>query len=170
MRSGNVNATRAVSLAQGYMLRRATLLDMRALHRLERVIFPRDAYPYLDLAALFLWPGVINLKIAGPDGTLAGFASCSRGLLPERGWIITLGVDPAHQRRGLGAYLLDVCEQRLGRRFVRLTVREGNTPAIRLYERTGYTVIEHRWGYYRDGETGLIMEKHMTREGDRRNA
>jgi hypothetical protein len=101
MRSGDVNATRAVSLAQGYMLRRATLLDMRALHRLERVIFPRDAYPYLDLAALFLWPGVINLKIAGPDGTLAGFASCSRGLLPERGWIITLVTSSGVSRVGV---------------------------------------------------------------------
>lgn len=148
-----------ISLAQGYTLRRATLLDMRALHRLEGVIFPLDAYPYFDLTLMFIWPGVINLKIAASDGSMAGFASCTRGLSRERGWIITLGIAPAHKQRGLGAYLLDVCEKRLKRPVVLLTVREGNTPAVRLYQRAGYQTIERKWGYYRDGETGLVMEK-----------
>ncbi len=148
-----------ISLAQGYTLRRATLFDMRALHRLEGMIFPLDAYPYFDLTLMFIWPSVINLKIAAPDGSMAGFASCTRGLSRERGWIITLGIAPAHQQRGLGAYLLDVCEKRLKRPVVLLTVREGNTPAVRLYQRAGYQTIERKWGYYRDGETGLVMEK-----------
>jgi ribosomal-protein-alanine N-acetyltransferase len=154
-------ATPPIALAQGYTLRRATLFDLRAVHHLEQVIFPRDAYPYLDLALLFLWPRIVNLKIVAPDGSLAGFGSATRGLSRQRGWIITLGIDPAHQRRGLGAYLLDACEQRLKRPFVRLTVRAGNTTAIRLYERAGYVTIERQRGYYRDGETGLIMEKRM---------
>jgi ribosomal protein S18 acetylase RimI-like enzyme len=153
--------THTVSLAEGYVLRRATLLDVRALHRLEAVIFPRDAYPYFDLTLMFLWPGIINLKITTPDGAMAAFASCSRGLAPERGWIVTLGVAPAHQQRGLGGYLLDVCEKRLKRPVVLLTVREGNTPAVQLYQRAGYRTIERKWGYYRDGEMGLVMEKRM---------
>ena len=153
--------TRTVSLAEGYTLRRATLFDVRALHRLETVIFPRDAYPYFDLTLMFLWAGITNLKITTPDGAMVAFASCSRGLSPERGWIVTLGVAPAHQQRGLGSYLLDMCEKRLKRPVVRLTVREGNTPAIQLYQRAGYKTIERKWGYYRDGETGLVMEKRM---------
>ena len=159
--------THTVSLAQGYALRRATLFDLRALYLLERVIFPRDAYPYLDLTLMFVWPSLINLKIAAPDGSMAGFASCSRGLSRERGWIITLGVARPHQQRGLGGYLLDVCEKRLKRPYVLLTVRESNTPAIRLYQRAGYKVIERKWSYYHDGETGLVMEKRMTLEDDR---
>ncbi len=111
---------------------------------------------------MFIWPSVINLKIAAPDGSMAGFASCTRGLSRERGWIITLGIAPAHQQRGLGAYLLDVCEKRLKRPVVLLTVREGNTPAVRLYQRAGYQTIERKWGYYRDGETGLVMEKKLS--------
>jgi ribosomal protein S18 acetylase RimI-like enzyme len=142
-------------------LQRATLLDVRALHRLEAVIFPRDAYPYLDLTLMFLWPGIINLKITTTDGAMIAFASCSRGLSPERGWIITLGVAPDHQQRGLGGYLLDACEKRLKRPVLLLTVREGNMPAVRLYQRAGYKTVERKWGYYRDGETGLVMEKRM---------
>lgn len=146
--------------AQGYTLRRATLRDIRAVYRLERVIFPRDAYPYLDLSALFLLPGIINLKAVTPDGALAGFVSGVRARVHRnRSWIITIGVSPAHQRRGLGALLLGTMEHRLKRPCTRLTVREGNFPAIHLYEKTGYVIVEHKYGYYHDGETGLIMEK-----------
>jgi ribosomal protein S18 acetylase RimI-like enzyme len=158
-----VPASQTVFLTQGYALRRATLLDLRAIYRLERVIFPRDAYPYLDLCLMFLWPGVINVKIVAPDGSLAGFLSGTRALTQDRGWIITVGVAPSHQRRGLGAFLLATAERRLNRSYVRLTVRESNMPAIRLYTRTGYVTVERRIGYYRDGEAGLIMEKPVSR-------
>ena len=148
-------------LPPGYTLRRATLRDLRALYRLERLIFPRDAYPYFDLALLFLTPGVINLKIAAPDRLLVAFVCATRGLARDRAWIVTLGVSPAHQRRGLGAALLARAEARIGRPCVRLTVRESNLPAIRLYQRAGYAVIERKVGYYRDGEAGLVMEKRL---------
>ncbi len=156
-----MTATQAISLTEGYTLRRATLLDVRAIHRLHSIIFPRDAYPYFDLILMMLWPGVINLKITAPDGSLAGILSLTGGFSGRHGWIIMVGVDPAHQRRGLGTALLHVTEQRLRREYVKLTVRQGNFPAIRLYEREGYKVIEKKFGYYRDGETGLIMEKQI---------
>ena len=158
-----MTATHALSLAEGYTLQRGTLFDVHAIHRLHGIIFPRDAYPYLDLSLMLLWPGVINLKVAAPDGSLAGFVSTTAGWSGRRGWIIMVGVDPAHQRRGLGTYLLHTAEQRLRRPAMRLTVRQGNLPAIRLYQREGYTVVEKKYGYYRDGETGLIMEKQITR-------
>ncbi len=159
-----MTAVRPDPPARGYTLRRATLLDLRAVHRLERVIFPRDAYPYLDLALMFLIPGIVNLKATAPDGTLAGIVCGVRARLHrDRAWIITVGVVPAHQRRGIGAWLLAAIEARLNRRYTRLTVREGNFPAIHLYQKTGYAVIERKVGYYHDGETGLIMEKR--REG-----
>ncbi len=148
-------------LPEGYRIKRATLLDLRAVHDLERRIFPRDAYPYADLVLLFLWPSVINLKLVARDGSLAGFVSSIRAPLRQRGWIITLGIHPSHQRRGLGAALLARAERRLKEPHVRLTVREGNVPALTLYRHTGYTIIERRPGYYRDGETGLVMEKEI---------
>ncbi len=148
------------SLPDGYRITRATLFDLRAVHDLERRIFPRDAYPYADLVLLFIAPRVTNLKIVAPDGSLAAFVSAIRSPLRARGWIITIGVHPAHQRRGLGRALLARAEQRLREPTVRLTVREGNVPALTLYRHTGYTIVERRPGYYRDGEAGLIMEKH----------
>lgn len=145
--------------ALGYRLARATLHDLRAVHRLERVIFPYDAYTYPDLVVLFLFPGVRNLKVVAPDGSLAGFVSAGPARVRRRGWIITLGVAPEHQRRGIGRWLLHAAEQRLGRPEMRLTVRASNTPAITLYKQVGYTLIERKPGYYRNGETGLVMER-----------
>lgn len=149
-----------VPLAPGYALRRATVFDLRAVYRLERLIFPRDAYPYADLFLLFVLPGVLNLKLTAPDRSIAAFVSATRGLFDRnRAWIVTIGVHPAHRRRGLAKYLLAVVERRMKVPYVRLTVREGNGPAITLYRKTGYVVVERRPGYYRDGETGLVMEK-----------
>jgi ribosomal-protein-alanine N-acetyltransferase len=145
--------------AAGYAIRRATLFDLRAVHRLELAVFPRDAYPYFDLALLFVWPGIVNLKAVAPDGSLAGFASGTRARMRRHGWIITLGVDPAHQRRGVGRWLLAASEERLNKPCTRLTVRAGNIAAITLYRHSGYAVIEHKPYYYHDGETGLVMEK-----------
>lgn len=153
--------TTTPTLPPGYHLRRLTLLDIRALYRLERVIFPRDAYPYPDLLLLFVWPGIVNLKVTAPDGSLAGVISGIYALDRSRAWIVTVGTAPAHQRHGIAEFLLHTMEHRIGRPFMRLTVRAGNIPAIRLYQKTGYTVVDRRTRYYRDGEDGLVMEKHI---------
>ncbi len=137
-----------------------TLRDIRAMHRLERDIFPKDAYPYPDLALLLLWPRVVNLKASGPSGDLWGIASLSLPLLPASpAWVVTLGVAPAQQRRGIGGELLTALEARTHAPRLRLTVRRGNTPAIELYHKMGYTVQRIGTRYYPDGEDGLIMEK-----------
>lgn len=165
MAAESAPAAGAHPAAQGYRLRRATLLDLRAVYRLERAIFPLDAYTYLDLAVLFIFPGMRNLKVVAPDSSLAGFVSAGPARVRRRGWIITLGVAPAHQRRGIGRWLLDEAERRMGRPEMRLTVRASNAPAITLYRRAGYGVVERKPGYYRDGETGLVMERKIAVSG-----
>jgi ribosomal-protein-alanine N-acetyltransferase len=59
----------------------------------------------------------------------------------------------------MGRFLLEWGETKLNAKQVRLTVRAGNDPAIKLYEQTGYIVVERRRRYYLDGEDGLEMEK-----------
>ena len=63
------------------------------------------------------------------------------------GHITQLCVSPQHRGRGLGKLLLERCGQSMlqaGFDAVTLTVTEGNTDAVRLYERFGFTCM-HRF-------------------------
>ena len=76
---------------------------------------------------------------------------------------MTIAVDAAHRRRGLGRRLLLACEERVPTRLIRLTVRASNAAAIALYERCGYREFSVWRRYYRDGEDGIVMEKEKPR-------
>ncbi len=146
-------------VSQAYQILRATMRDVHAIRRLEQIVFPLDAYTYLSLSTLLMWPGGANFKAVDREGTLAGFVAGSPNWGTRIDWIVTLGVHPDHQRRGLGRRLLAVCEQNMSQATIRLTVRTSNQAAIQLYLETGYrrAYVEPR--YYNDGEDGIVMEK-----------
>lgn len=145
---------------RAYSLERADLRDSLRIRRLEKQIFPKDAYPLLEIWMLFLTPRIHNFKVVAPDDTMASFLSLSLPLLPSHpAWIITVGVHTQHQRRGLGRFLLTWAEDYFKLRRIRLTVRASNEPAIALYQQIGYRQVVRRHRYYLDGEDGLIMEK-----------
>jgi ribosomal protein S18 acetylase RimI-like enzyme len=140
----------------------ASLRDLRQTLRLERICFGGDAWPLLDVMSVLVWPGGVRWK-----------ASCGRRMvglaIAETGWgsgismITTLGVDPEFRRRGIGSELLARCEADLPDGRVRLTVRADNQPAIRLYEKSGYSFLSRVPDYYRDGQPGLVLEKKNAR-------
>ncbi len=60
----------------------------------------------------------------------------------HRGALYYLGVDPAHQAKGLGSQVLDVAEEWLRQRGVwkiNIQVRGDNAQAISFYEKLGFT-------------------------------
>jgi ribosomal-protein-alanine N-acetyltransferase len=143
----------------GYSISTATIRDVHAVRRLEQIVFPLDAYTYLSLSSLLMWPGGANFKVVDSHGALAGFVAGSPNWGTETDWIVTLGVHPGHQRRGLGAWLLSTCEQAMTQPTLALTVRASNQPAIQLYERAGYHYAYMEPRYYQDGEDGIVMHK-----------
>lgn len=144
---------------EDYKVRSATLRDSARIQRLEKAIFPKDAYPLFEIWMLFLLPRIYNYVAVAPDADLAAFLSFSHPIGTSPAWIITVGVAEAHQRKGLGRFMMQLPEQKMTRPRIRLTVRASNTPAIALYEQIGYREIDRRRRYYNDGEDGLIMEK-----------
>jgi [ribosomal protein S18]-alanine N-acetyltransferase len=71
-------------------------------------------------------------------------------------------VSRSMQRCGVASELLKHLFSSLshGVQKVFLEVRESNTPAIRLYEKSGFSVVGSRKNYYRDpSEDALIMKK-----------
>jgi ribosomal-protein-alanine N-acetyltransferase len=142
----------------GVVISPATLRDLRQVMRLERLCFGTDAWPVLDVMSVLVWPGGVRLR-AILDHKLIGLITAEPAWKDGISMITTIGVDPDHRRLGLGSALLERCESLLPGEKIRLTVREDNQPAIRLYEQFHYAYVTKIVNYYRDGRSGLIMEK-----------
>lgn len=136
----------------------ATLLDLLALYRLEKISFQQDAWPLMDLIAVLTYPGVVRLK-AVVDRQMVGFIAGDVRHREGTGWIATLAVLPQYRRRGIGRALLRACEAKMLCTRFRLCVRTDNAEAIRLYEQEGYRRVDLWRRYYRDGGDALVMEK-----------
>lgn len=82
--------------------------------------------------------------------------------------LLLMAIHPSQQGKGLGYKLLDQSIQQLKNNPIQifLEVRESNTAAIRLYEKTGFHQIDVRKSYYpnQDGsrEHAVIMVKTCT--------
>lgn len=137
---------------------KATILDLNALHKLEKESFAKDAWPLLDLIAVLTFPDVIRLKAIEENqmlGFIAGNSHPSDGV----GWVATIAVNPRFRLRGIGRALLHACEKKLNVPRVKLTVRSSNQGAITMYEKEGYQTIDVWNAYYNDGESAMVMEK-----------
>lgn len=140
------------------MIYPATWRDLNALRHLEKICFPKDAWPLLDLVGVLTLPAVIRYKAVIDDrmiGFIAGDVRESEGVA----WIATLAVLPEARSRGIGRALLQACEAQLQVPRVKLNVRVSNQAAIGLYASAGYHRAGLWAGYYNDGEDALIMEK-----------
>ena len=136
----------------------ATWRDLNALRQVERVCFPKDAWPLLDLIGVLSFPNVVRLKAVINNemvGFVAGDIRSSNGLA----WIATIGVLPDYRRRGIATQLLQACEERLSTYTIRLSVREDNIPAITLYKKLGYKRVGMWPAYYQDGSDAIVLEK-----------
>ncbi|MFF0815523.1 ribosomal protein S18-alanine N-acetyltransferase [Rhodococcus sp. NPDC003318] len=79
----------------------------------------------------------------------AGIALLGNTFAPESE-VHTIGVDPAHRRRGLGSVLLDELLRLADRHGgpVFLEVRTDNDAALALYRREGFEIVGTRRNYY----------------------
>ena len=142
------------------MVEPATWRDLSSLRRLEKICFPVDVWPLLDMIGVLTFPGVVRLK-ATQDGEMVGFIAADIRQMENLSWISTLGVLPDYRRRGIARMLLQECEARLQVPKVRLSVRASNQPALRLYTSVGYQQHTIWSRYYGDGEDALILEKSL---------
>lgn len=141
-------------------LQSASIRDLNALRRLEKVCFEKDAWPLLDLIAVLTWPEVVRIK-AVEDSVMVGFVAGDPRPSWKEFWIATIAVDPRFQRRGIGRQLLRACEEKSKIPRIKLAVRISNQPAISLYEKEGYRTLDIWKSYYVDGEDGLVMGKKL---------
>jgi ribosomal protein S18 acetylase RimI-like enzyme len=155
-----MNQVSASAPGSAAVIQPATWRDLSAFRHLEKVCFPQDVWPLLDMVGVLTFPGVVRLK-AEIDGIMVGFIAADLKRHADLAWISTLGVLPEYRRNGVGSRLLAACEGQLPVSRVRLSVRASNQPALQLYTGSGY----HQYGvwkrYYSDGEDALVLEKDL---------
>lgn len=102
-------------------------------------------------------------RVAQDATTLAAYAIWLPGAGEAE--LLTLGVAPMAQRRGLGRRLLDDgwhWAQAAGMQRLLLEVRPSNAAALALYRQTGWRETGRRRGYYPAAtgrEDAILMEK-----------
>ncbi len=138
-------------------IREAQASDIAALVELEGRAFLSDRLTRRRFAALAKSPSA-SLLVADAGEALLGYVLVltRRGSRSAR--LYSLAVAPEAQGGGLGLKLLSAAEaaaEARGAGRLRLEVRTDNEPAVRLYERAGYSQLARQENYYEDGMAAL---------------
>jgi ribosomal-protein-alanine N-acetyltransferase len=146
-----------------------TVHDCARCAYLETVLFEGDDPWSADAFVAELAAPHNHYVTAREAGEIVGYAGISLLGQPSRGAFVvgeaevhTIGVDPAHHRRGIGGRLLSellrVADDHGGPVF--LEVRTDNEPAIELYRREGFEIVGTRAKYYQpSGADAFTMRR-----------
>ena len=142
------------------MIRRATTADLTAIMRIEREVFPTDAWSEAmmraELASPHAWYCVLHLGAA-----IAGYAGLRSITGAPDADVQTLAVDPGARGRGHGRMLLRALLREAagrGAAEVFLEVRADNPVAQSLYRAEGFAQVGRRPRYYQpDDVDALVM-------------
>jgi ribosomal-protein-alanine N-acetyltransferase len=141
-----------------YELLPAGLRDLNAIRELERLSFPLDAWPLIEMIGVLSLPSMERWK-AVQRGQLVGFVAADIRKRQGIAWIATIAVHPDYRGRGIGEALMAKVESLVGMPRMRLSARRSNAPAITLYEKRGYSRVDIWPRYYSGGEDAIVMEK-----------
>jgi len=110
--------------------------------------------------------------VAEVEGKVVGYIMCrvEHGIsnfkfaLTKKGHVISIAVLPEYRRMGIGYNLMVKGMEALkeyGATEVYLEVRVSNYPAIHLYEKLNYVIVNRIYGYYADGEDAYVMARQL---------
>ncbi len=142
-----------------YSIRRAGADDAALLARLEAQSFGERSWGANNVKASFVAPHVTILLAGKASDPPSGFAMW-RDLQGEAE-LLTIGVEPSAQRKGVAGALLDAVRKQAaqaGAIRLFLEVDGGNAAGLALYKAAGFEKISLRRAYYRDGADAVIMQ------------
>lgn len=149
------------------MTRLATLDDLPALAGLEAVLFGPDAWSRSALEAELAGQGRRCL-LSTDAGAVTGYAITLR--VGDVADLVRIAVHPEQQRQGTATALLDeaiATARRDGAHRMLLEVGATNAAALALYSAAGFSEIDRRRRYYKDGSDAIVMQRPLTRARSR---
>jgi ribosomal protein S18 acetylase RimI-like enzyme len=148
------------------MIRRATLDDLDALVRIEDKCFDTDRLSRRNFRYLLI-KGNAETLVEEKDGVVRGYAMLLFNAGVSLARLYSLAVDPAYQRMGVAAQLVEASEITARQNdcvSLRLEIRKDNRASIGLFKRLGYREFGEHADYYEDHMDAVRFEKSLVKE------
>ncbi|MBR2614807.1 MAG: ribosomal protein S18-alanine N-acetyltransferase [Clostridia bacterium] len=121
-----------------------------------------DAWTYSQLASSFLSDKFKGFLVED-NGEILGTVCYDLSI--EEGDILHIVVKKEERKKGIATSLLERAFEEVKKielKALFLEVRESNIPAIKTYEKAGFTKLAERKNYYSDKETAIVMKKEFS--------
>ena len=92
---------------------------------------------------------------------------CSAWLVLNELHITAIAIDPVHQRKGLGKFLISELIKRsnsLRTNQILLEVKNTNEEAKAFYKSLNFKIVGNRSNFYKDGSAAVILKKQLNKK------
>ena len=139
------------------MIREATVLDIPRINELGSLL--NDNFSSVNHLNDMLEDGLSKVYVYENDDQVIGFISATD--LKETCDILSLVVDPEFRNQLVASNLIDYLISELDEnlKIITLEVASKNIPAIHLYEKFGFEIVNVRKKYYADGDDAYLMAR-----------
>ncbi len=153
-----------------FKLREFKMEDLDSVVSINRKVLPENYPPFFFVDHYLTYPKAFI--VAEIDNEIVGYVMCrveygwsyfKTGKPVRKGHVISIGVLPHARRIGIGYNMLlraiRVLKYKYSASEVYLEVRVSNEPAISLYKKLGFTIVNIIKKYYHDGEDAYLMAR-----------
>ncbi len=139
------------------MIRKASVWDIPRINELGSLL--NDNFSSVNHLNDMLEDGLSIILVYEKDDKIIGFISATD--LGETCDILSLVVDPKYRNKMVASNLIDYLISELSEdlKLITLEVASKNIPAINLYEKFGFEVVNVRRNYYPDGDDAYLMAR-----------
>ena len=139
------------------MIRKASVWDIPRINELGSLL--NDNFSSVNHLNDMLEDGLSIILVYEKDDKIIGFISATD--LGETCDILSLVVDQKYRNKMVASNLIDYLISELSEdlKLITLEVASKNIPAINLYEKFGFEVVNVRRNYYPDGDDAYLMAR-----------
>lgn len=139
-------------------IRKFSLSDLERIMEIENASFGIEAFSRSTFKILYK---ETDLFLVAESSVVVGYIVTY--VFNEVAHIISIAIDPAYRRKGIGKMLIEYTFDRLkGRvKYMQLEVKVSNMDAIRFWEKLSFSAAGIIPNYYIDGSDALCMGKSL---------
>lgn len=139
------------------MVREANIYDIPRINELGSLL--EENFGKVYSINEMLEDGISKVLVYEKDDQVVGFLIATD--LKETCDILSLIVDPSYRNQLIASNLIDYLISELDEnlKLITLEVRSNNIPALNLYDKFGFEIVNVRKKYYQNGDDAYLMAR-----------